>query len=290
MRGGASGNLSHMGDDEDLMGGAEAAEAFADGVCDGAADAGINFIEDEDGDIVAAGGDALEGEGDAGEFAAGGDFSEGFWVFAGVGSGEELDGFSAGGGDGIEGLKSDGEAGLLHAEMSEFIFDGAGEFRGGGAAAGGEFSGGFFEIGAEGIGAGFEFMHAFFEGAEGCEFLFGFFGEGEDIGDGIAVFFFELVNEMEASLDAGELGGIGFDVIRIGGAEAFEFGEVVLGGGDESGPFGGMGIELLHVEQQALQLLEGGGDAVFVVLEEGEECVGGGGILRRGRGGRWKFR
>lgn len=85
---GEGGDLGEVRDAEDLLSSSEAIQAFADAFGDGAADAGVDFIEDERGrhglpfDVADAG---LQGEGDAGEFAAGSDLLEGLGSFAEVG-------------------------------------------------------------------------------------------------------------------------------------------------------------------------------------------------------------
>ena len=104
---GEGGDLGEVGDAEDLVDAGEGAELFADDGAHAAADVGVDFVEDEDGDAVGLGEDGFEGEHDAGEFAAGGDAAEGTGRLAGVGGDEEFDGFEAGGGGEV--LRGEGE-------------------------------------------------------------------------------------------------------------------------------------------------------------------------------------
>ena len=104
---GEGGDLREVGDAEDLVEGGEGAEFFADDGAHAAADVGVDFVEDEYGDAIAAadaagvtalGEDGFEGEHYAGEFATGGDAAEWAGGLAGVGGDEEFGGFKAGGG------------------------------------------------------------------------------------------------------------------------------------------------------------------------------------------------
>jgi len=60
-----------MGDAEDLVGTAECGHAGADGVGDLAADIGVDFVEDEQGDAVLCGEGAFDSEHHAGDFTGG---------------------------------------------------------------------------------------------------------------------------------------------------------------------------------------------------------------------------
>ena len=93
---GVGGYRGEVSDAEDLAAIAESAHFFADGVGGFAADVGVHFVKDEEGDVVLGGEDGFEGEHDAGDFSGGGDFFEGMEGFAGVGSEEEFDAFGAG--------------------------------------------------------------------------------------------------------------------------------------------------------------------------------------------------
>ena len=95
-----------MGDAEDLLAAAEGFELLADGFGGAAADADVDFVEDQGagGGVFLFGlGGALfdadfEGQHDAGHFAAGGDLVEGLEGFAGVGGDAVFDLVPAGGG------------------------------------------------------------------------------------------------------------------------------------------------------------------------------------------------
>ena len=58
-----------MGDAEDLAAVAESAHFLADGVGGFAADVGVYFVEDEEGDVVLGGKNGFDGEHDAGDFS-----------------------------------------------------------------------------------------------------------------------------------------------------------------------------------------------------------------------------
>ncbi len=59
MGGGGRGDLREVGDAQDLMGAGDLLHLIADGVRGLAADVGVHFIEDEDGDAVFGGEDGL---------------------------------------------------------------------------------------------------------------------------------------------------------------------------------------------------------------------------------------
>ena len=74
---GLGGDLGQVGDAQDLVVAAEGLELLADGFGDGAADTAVDFVEDQGRDVCVAGGDHLDGEADAGQFATGGGFCQG---------------------------------------------------------------------------------------------------------------------------------------------------------------------------------------------------------------------
>ncbi len=147
---GVGGDGGEVGDAEDLMVAGDVAHLLSDHLGGFAADIGIDFIEDEDGHLILGGEDGLEGEHDAGEFAAGGDGAEGASGFTGVGCEQELALVEAGGGCGGGGVVSGGgldadfKTGLTESEGGEFLLGGLGETRSDAASLGAE-------LGAEGV-------------------------------------------------------------------------------------------------------------------------------------------
>ena len=166
----------------------------------------------------------FESEQHAGELAAGGDFNERLERLAGVGGDAVFDRVPAGGGPcGFLIARRDGDLELdLHGERIDLRFGEFGEFGCGGFALGGEsgggfavFRGGLFEIGAK----GFEDFVAVFDFGE---FRGDIFPKCNDLGDGLAVFSFEPIDEGKAVFDFGEALGRGVDA----------FGVVAESGGD----------------------------------------------------------
>src|SRR5689334_9645722 len=88
---GVAGDLRQVRDAQDLMELGEAAEFAADDGAKTAADVGVDLVEDEDGDAVALGEDALECEHDARQFAARGDLAEGLSALAWIRLGHEFE-------------------------------------------------------------------------------------------------------------------------------------------------------------------------------------------------------
>ena len=92
---GVGGYGGKVSDAKDLAEVAESTHFLANGVGDFAADVGVHFVEDEEGDVVLGCEDGFEGEHDASDFAGRCDFFEGMEGFAGVGAEEEFDAFGA---------------------------------------------------------------------------------------------------------------------------------------------------------------------------------------------------
>lgn len=218
---GVGGDGGEVGDAEELMIAGDVPHLLTDDMGGFAADVGIDFIEDEHGDFILGGEDCLEGEHDAGEFAAGRDGTEGTRGFAGVGREEEFalveTGGGGGGGDIVSGggLDADFETGLSESEGDEFLLGGLGE-------AWSEAASFVAELGSEGDQAGIdgldlradpvEFDIAAFEG---LEFGAGAVGEGEDIGNGGAVLAPEGLEKIDAVLELGEACGIDLDAAGV---------------------------------------------------------------------------
>ena len=74
---GVGGHGGKVGDAEDLSAVGEVAHFLANGVGGFAADVGVHFVEDEEGDVVLGCEDGFEGEHDAGDFSGRCDFFEG---------------------------------------------------------------------------------------------------------------------------------------------------------------------------------------------------------------------
>ena len=97
MGGGEGGDRSEVSDTEDLAIFSDAEHFLADDRGRGAADIGIDFVENEDGDLVLSGENGFEGEHDTGDFAGRRDGAEGARWFTWVWREEELDGVETGG-------------------------------------------------------------------------------------------------------------------------------------------------------------------------------------------------
>src|SRR2546428_143285 len=113
------GDERQMGDAEYLARAAELRELAADGLRDGAADAGIDLVEDEGGAVLLGGREGLQGEHDPRELAARGDPGERPRLLAGVGREEELDLVPALGPERSPLAEADREAGVLKGERRE---------------------------------------------------------------------------------------------------------------------------------------------------------------------------
>lgn len=86
-----AGDASEVSDAEDLVAFADFSQHLSDVRGGLSADASIDFVEDVTGDVIFFDDGAFDGEEDAGEFAAGGNFREGARVFAGVWAEREAD-------------------------------------------------------------------------------------------------------------------------------------------------------------------------------------------------------
>jgi hypothetical protein len=89
--GGSGGDLGQMGDAQKLVVGAKGGKFFSDTGGGLATDADINFVKNEGGNFVGGGENAFDGEHDAGDFAATGDFAQGLGGITGIDGDEELD-------------------------------------------------------------------------------------------------------------------------------------------------------------------------------------------------------
>ena len=188
--GGGGGDGREVGDAQDLVLPGNRAHFVADGGGGFAADVGIDFVEDEDGDFVFGGEDGLEGEHDSGHFAGGGDGAEGAGGFAGVGGELKFAGVEAGGGGGVvgmgegfggEGVEGDVELALLEAEVFELAGGGFGELRDDFAAARGEVGAGAPEFAFDLFERGLESREFGFALFEAGELAAGLLAEGNDI-------------------------------------------------------------------------------------------------------------
>ena len=124
---GAGGDLRQVGDGDDLAAGAELLHEAADGLGDGAADAGVDLVEDQRrrrcAGALALGADDGDGEGDSRQLAARGDLGERPRRRAGVAGDQELDRFDAErlrrvGGDELDLEAAAGHAELLHRRVT----------------------------------------------------------------------------------------------------------------------------------------------------------------------------
>lgn len=197
VAGGGRGDGGEVGDAKNLMLPGDAAHFVADGDGGFAADIGINFVENQDRDLVLGGEDGFEGEHHAGHLSGGRDGAQGTRRFAGIGGELKFDRVEAVAGRGEVGegeflggdtLEGDVELALLKAEVGEVTGGGFGKLGDYFATAGGEVGAGLPEFGVElvesGLKAG-EFGFALFEA---CEFLAGGLTGGDDVGEGAAVF------------------------------------------------------------------------------------------------------
>src|SRR5438093_2180624 len=108
-----------MGDAEDLPRPAELRELAADGFGHGAADSGVDLVEDQRRAALLCGGQGLEGEHDPRQLAARGDPGERARLLAGVRREEELDLVPAFRPEGPALAEADGEAGVLERERRQ---------------------------------------------------------------------------------------------------------------------------------------------------------------------------
>ena len=149
---GGGGYGSEVSDAKDLATVSEAAHFLADGVGGFAADIGVHFVKNKEGDVVLGCENGFEGEHDAGDFSGRGDFFEGMERLAGVGSKKEFDAFSAGGAETRGffggfwlgrrmGNELDFKASAGEAEVFELFSGGFGEGLAFLGASGGEFAG-----------------------------------------------------------------------------------------------------------------------------------------------------
>ena len=159
VRVGVGGDLWQVGDAQHLPALPEGVQQAANGVGDFAADAGVDFVEDDGrrrGRGFVQAGD-FDGEADAREFAAGGDFGERLQGLTGVGAEGVGDVVAAVRGRACGGLNLDGEGGFFHAELAYPLFDVARKRRGGFLSRGAE-GGGFGVVIRFGcLAGGFEF-------------------------------------------------------------------------------------------------------------------------------------
>jgi hypothetical protein len=233
---GVGGDGGEVGDAEELMIAGDVAHLLSDHLGGFAADIGIDFIEDEDGHLILGGEDGLEGEHDAGEFAAGGDGAEGTRGFTGVGCKQEFALVESGGGGGGgsvvsgSGLDADFEAGLAESEGGELLLSGLGEAWSDAASFGAELGSEGVQADVDGLDLGSDAVEFDIAAFEGLEFGTGAFGEGEDIGDGGAVLATEGLEEIDAFLELGETGGIDLDASGVAVEIVVEIAELL---GDE---------------------------------------------------------
>ena len=125
-----------------------------------------------------------------------------------------------------------------------------GEFGGCGLALGGEgggglliFRGGFFEIGAESL----EGFVAVFDFRKLAGYVF---TKGDDLGDGLAVFSLEPIEQGESIFDFGEALGRGVDALCVIAEAGGYIGDGGAGGGELLRGFGEAAVvagELVHV-------------------------------------------
>ncbi len=262
---GGGGHLGKVGDAEDLAFGGDLLHFFADGIRGLAADIGIDFIEDEDGNLIGGGEDGLEGEHHAGHFAGGGDGAEGADGFAGIGGELEFHGVETGGRGGGGGREGDFEEALLEAEVGELADGGLGERGNELFARGGELFAGGGDFGIGLVEGGVEAGDFGIAGFEGTEFLGGLVAKGDDFGEGGTVFALEGMEEIEAFLKLGEAGGVKVHAIGIAGQSDLEVAPGFGGLHMEVEQFGGTGIDALEFGEQAADDAGLGDEGVFVL-------------------------
>lgn len=275
---GTASDLGEVGNAEDLVGGGNGFEAAADAVGGTATDACIHFIEDEGalaGLSSADEGGGFQGEGDTGEFAAGSNAIEGARLFAEVRGDEEFEGIEAG--DGPGGLsEGDTEAGAVHGERGELLFNLLLEFAGGLLTGLGKLLGGL-TVGGCGLIEGSLQLGAMGFGVFGCiELLAGSVVEGEDLFDGSAVLALEFFDGDEAGFDVIEAGGVGFEAAEVIAEREGDVIDLGLSGGEgfKEGLHGGVDAgELFEPLAGDAELGEGGSRGIV------EGLVGGGGAL-----------
>ncbi len=184
-----------------------------------------------------------------------------------------------GGGEvGGDGLEFDGEAGLFHAEVRELGVDERGEFVG-------SFFAGLGEIGADGAELFFEDGELVADGgvvlvlgAEVGDLLADLLAVGEDfvesLGPPTGVLVDEAVDEIEAVVDFGELGGIDVEAIGVAGEGEGGIIEIERGVFDLGGDGGEGFVEFGEFEEEGHDAFEAFDGGAFIFVESGE---GGGG-------------
>jgi len=157
---GPGGHLRQVRHAEHLAALAEAAQLAADDLGHAAADAAVHLVEDEAGNGARLRGHHLEGEGDTGELAAGGDPRQGAHRLARIGRDQEGHGVAAMARGARCGLDRDLEAPARHAELAHGLAHRPGEPCRRGPACLAEPTGGLPPgrlrrggLGAEGLGA-----------------------------------------------------------------------------------------------------------------------------------------
>ena len=281
VAGAACGDRGQMGDGDDLSAAGGFGELAADGVGGFAADVGVDFVEDEQGDAVGLCEDDLDGEHDARDFAGGSDGAEGAHGFAGVGGEAKFGAVDSGGGRGVQRMEGDGERAVAEAEGAQFGGDGEGEFVRSGVAA---FAESFAELAETGVGVGDQ---AFNVGplavavAEVGEALAGGIERAQDVGDGRAIFALELVVCGKAAVEPVEAYGIGIDVGQFALDGDGKGGEGVGMGAKFCGPIPGGGQEASEFVEGLAGGSEGGEGGMFVIgdgldeeLAEFEDALG----------------
>lgn len=279
-------DLRKVCDAEKLVGCGELLEAAADGFRGGSADAGVDFIEDKGAQGLRAARfrgsrhDAgFESEGEAGEFAAAGDFVERTEFLAAVGGDEELDAIHAAGAP-FGGGEINAEIGAFHGEGGEFLADRFFQCLRGVSALAGEARGGLFVRGGEIVELLLELGAAFGGGLEGFEFRGDVAAEGDDLIERGAILAFELVEFGEARFDVIETARIGFERAEVMAEGVGGFLDGDFGGAQRFKCFRERGVdaeELLDAFAGLGDLGERGGGGVV------EQLDGGGGVFLEAR-------
>ena len=145
------GQLRQVGDAQHLVAAPEHLQFLADDAANTPADALVDLIENQGGNVVGLGQHVFERQHQARGLAAGGDLDQRLEAFAGVGGNQEFDAFQAGRGEGDAPairqrrtlrvglvLEIDLETRSGHAQVAQLVFDGKFQFLGGGAAFFGE--------------------------------------------------------------------------------------------------------------------------------------------------------
>jgi hypothetical protein len=266
-------HLRHVRDRDDLVAGSQFAHFPSDCCGDFAADIGIDFVEDEQRDIVLRSEGAFDGEHDAAHFSGGSDDAQGFGRLAGIRGEHEFGFFGSVGTRLGQRVEVHGEFCFAEAEVGEVAADFAGEARGGFAAELREGGGGGIDAragGREGGGEAFQFAAAVLHAAE-------FGGSGvavvEHAFDGSTVLPLQRFEEVDAVLEFCDFAWIGFEVFLVVAEAAPEVLEFHEGGFEGGCHFRGAAVRAFEIAEDAAEFPQLAKDGAVAFTEKAERLA-----------------